>query len=52
VGPEGGFADRERELLAAQGAVSVSLGPRVLRAETAPIAALAAIHARWGDFSS
>ena len=52
VGPEGGFAERERELLAARGAVGVSLGPRVLRAETAPLAALAAIHALWGDFKS
>ena len=50
VGPEGGFADRERELLAARGAIGVSLGPRVLRTETAPLAALAAIHALWGDF--
>jgi 16S rRNA (uracil1498-N3)-methyltransferase len=28
----------------------VALGPRVLRTETAPLAALAAIHALWGDF--
>jgi 16S rRNA (uracil1498-N3)-methyltransferase len=28
----------------------VALGPRVLRTETAPIAALAAMHALWGDF--
>jgi 16S rRNA (uracil1498-N3)-methyltransferase len=51
VGPEGGFSERERELLAARGAIGVSLGPRVLRAETAPVAALAAIQALWGDFS-
>ena len=49
VGPEGGFSDRERELLATR-ATAVSLGPRVLRTETAPLAALAAIHALWGDF--
>jgi 16S rRNA (uracil1498-N3)-methyltransferase len=31
--------------------VGVALGPRILRTETAPLAALAAIHALWGDFS-
>jgi 16S rRNA (uracil1498-N3)-methyltransferase len=51
VGPEGGFSDRERGLLEDRGCVAVSLGPRILRTETAPIAALAAIHALWGDFS-
>ncbi len=52
IGPEGGLSERERELAASQGCVSVSLGPRVLRTETAPIAALAAINALWGDFSA
>jgi 16S rRNA (uracil1498-N3)-methyltransferase len=51
VGPEGGFSEREHELALAQGCEPVALGPRVLRTETAPIAALAAIHALWGDFS-
>ena len=51
VGPEGGFSDRERALLVDHGCIGVSLGPRVLRTETAPLAALAAIHALWGDFS-
>ncbi|HEX5128212.1 MAG TPA: RsmE family RNA methyltransferase, partial [Usitatibacter sp.] len=51
VGPEGGFSERERSLLVDHGCVPVSLGPRVLRTETAPLAALAAIHALWGDFS-
>jgi 16S rRNA (uracil1498-N3)-methyltransferase len=50
VGPEGGLSDRERELALSTGGVPLSLGPRVLRTETAPIAALAAIHALWGDF--
>jgi 16S rRNA (uracil1498-N3)-methyltransferase len=50
VGPEGGFSEREREVLAARGAFAVSLGPRVLRTETASIVALASIHALWGDF--
>jgi len=52
VGPEGGLSDRERELAISQGCVGVGLGSRVLRTETAPIAALAAIHALWGDFAS
>jgi 16S rRNA (uracil1498-N3)-methyltransferase len=51
VGPEGGFSERERSLLVDWGCIEVSLGPRVLRTETAPLAALAAIHALWGDFS-
>ena len=50
VGPEGGLSEREQDLAVSQGAEAVALGPRVLRAETAPIAALAAIHALWGDF--
>jgi 16S rRNA (uracil1498-N3)-methyltransferase len=51
VGPEGGLSDREQELALQQGACEpVALGPRILRAETAPLAALAAIHALWGDF--
>jgi 16S rRNA (uracil1498-N3)-methyltransferase len=41
VGPEGGWTDRERTLLAGAGWVVVSLGPLILRAETAAIAALA-----------
>jgi len=51
VGPEGGLSDRERELAASRGFEPVGLGPRILRTETAPLAALAAIHALWGDFS-
>jgi 16S rRNA (uracil1498-N3)-methyltransferase len=50
IGPEGGLSEREQELALSQGAEPVALGPRVLRAETAPVAALAAIHALWGDF--
>jgi 16S rRNA (uracil1498-N3)-methyltransferase len=50
VGPEGGLSEREQELALHQGAEPVGLGPRVLRAETAPLAALAAINALWGDF--
>ena len=50
VGPEGGLSEREMDLALSQGGICVGLGPRVLRAETAPLAALAAIHALWGDF--
>lgn len=50
VGPEGGLAARERETALAHGCEGVSLGPRILRVETAAVAALAAIHALWGDF--
>jgi 16S rRNA (uracil1498-N3)-methyltransferase len=52
IGPEGGLSEREQDLALTQGCVPVSLGPRVLRTETAPIAALAAINALWGDFSA
>jgi len=50
VGPEGGFSERELDLAASRGCDPVGLGPRVLRTETASIAALAALHALWGDF--
>jgi 16S rRNA (uracil1498-N3)-methyltransferase len=43
TGPEGGFAQEEIELLISQGATPVRLSPRILRAETAPIAVLAAL---------
>jgi len=42
-GPEGGFTDMEEDMAHARGFVTVSLGARVLRADTAPLAALAAI---------
>ena len=51
IGPEGGLSERESDLARSQGCEAVALGPRVLRTETAPLAALAAIHALWGDFS-
>jgi 16S rRNA (uracil1498-N3)-methyltransferase len=50
VGPEGGLTHTERELATERGFASVSLGPRILRTETAPVAALAAIQTLWGDF--
>lgn len=50
AGPEGGFEADEIAALTAAGAVPVRLGPRVLRTETAALAALAAMQTLWGDF--
>jgi 16S rRNA (uracil1498-N3)-methyltransferase len=47
VGPEGGWTDPERHLAAAAGWCAVSLGPQILRAETAATAALAIVVAAW-----
>ena len=48
-GPEGGFADHELEVARGYGIMPVTLGPRTLRAETAPLAAAAAIFYEMGD---
>lgn len=50
VGPEGGFSEAEKQELKRAGAQAVRLGPRVLRTETAPLAAISVIQACWGDF--
>ena len=51
IGPEGGFSDAERALLLAQPfVITVSLGPRILRADTAAVAALTLIQAIIGDW--
>lgn len=50
IGAEGGLAAEEVELAALAGFFSVRLGPRILRTETAGLAALAAIQVLWGDF--
>ncbi|MFD2648645.1 16S rRNA (uracil(1498)-N(3))-methyltransferase [Devosia albogilva] len=51
VGPEGGFSDAERERLRGLDfVVPISLGPRILRADTAAVAALALIQASIGDW--
>lgn len=51
VGPEGGFSESEIATATAHGFLPLQLGPRVLRTETAPVAALAVLQARWGDFT-
>lgn len=52
IGPEGGFDPAERRMLRALDFVMpVTLGPRILRAETAVIAALALVQAAWGDWT-
>lgn len=48
IGPEGGFSDEE-VMLAREKAAAISLGPRVLRTETAALAAITAAQLRWGD---
>jgi 16S rRNA (uracil1498-N3)-methyltransferase len=51
VGPEGGFSDDERRMLRALPFVTaIPLGPRILRADTAAVAALAVIQATAGDW--
>jgi 16S rRNA (uracil1498-N3)-methyltransferase len=50
VGPEGGFTEAERRLAADFGFVAAALGPRILRTETAPLAALALLQFVAGDF--
>jgi 16S rRNA (uracil1498-N3)-methyltransferase len=52
VGPEGGFAEEERAILLRQPLVlRISLGPRILRADTAAVAALALVQAGLGDWT-
>ena len=52
IGPEGGFAEEERAILMRQPIIlRLSLGPRILRADTAGVAALALVQAAIGDWS-
>jgi 16S rRNA (uracil1498-N3)-methyltransferase len=51
TGPEGGFTDQERSVAKAAGFTPVRLGNRILRTETAAIAAIAAAQMLWGDFA-
>lgn len=50
VGPEGGLSAAEIEQAEAKGLSALRLGPRVLRTETAPIAALSLLQYQWGDW--
>lgn len=53
IGPEGGFSDAERAAVSATGAAhAIGLGPRILRADTAAVAALALVNAVLGDWST
>jgi 16S rRNA (uracil1498-N3)-methyltransferase len=49
IGPEGGFSDKECDDADVSGFAAVSLGPRILRTETAALAALAVAQSLWGD---
>jgi 16S rRNA (uracil1498-N3)-methyltransferase len=51
IGPEGGWSARDLATLRENGFEGLRLGPRVLRTETAGIAAIAALQARYGDFA-
>jgi 16S rRNA (uracil1498-N3)-methyltransferase len=50
IGPEGGLADGERKFALDQGFIAYRLGPRIMRTETAGLAALATLQAAAGDF--
>jgi 16S rRNA (uracil1498-N3)-methyltransferase len=50
VGPEGGLTEREVAQASRAGLHPIRLGPRILRAETAALAALATVNLMWGDF--
>lgn len=47
IGPEGGYTEQEEDAAIGRGAIALSIGPRVLRTETAGIAAVAALNALW-----
>ena len=51
IGPEGGLSAAEIELAEQRGFIPLTLGPRVLRTETAPLAALAILQHRYGDLT-
>ena len=50
IGPEGGLSDKEIALAISHDFQSIILGARVLRTETAPLAAIATMNTLWGDF--
>ena len=49
IGPEGGFTIEEVETARSHGFQTVGLGPRILRAETAPLVVLSLLQSKWGD---
>lgn len=49
TGPEGGFSEQEQEQAQQAGFIPIQLGPRILRTETAALAALTAVQLLWGD---
>ncbi len=49
IGPEGGFTLEEVETARSHGFQTVGLGPRILRAETAPLVVLSLLQSKWGD---
>jgi 16S rRNA (uracil1498-N3)-methyltransferase len=51
IGAEGGLTAEEIDLAASQGFQAVRLGKRILRTETAPLAAIASMQTLWGDFA-
>jgi 16S rRNA (uracil1498-N3)-methyltransferase len=50
IGPEGGLTQDEEAAAGVAGFIPLQLGPRILRTETAGLAAVAAAQALWGDF--
>ena len=51
LGPEGGFSDDERAMIrSVPGCVALSLGPRIMRADTAAVAVLALVQSTLGDW--
>jgi 16S rRNA (uracil1498-N3)-methyltransferase len=52
IGPEGGLSEEERALAERSGMQALALGPRILRTETAALAAITALQLRWGDLSA
>ena len=51
IGPEGGFTEDEISLLNQKNFINVQLGPRILRTETAPLAIIAILQYKYGDFA-
>lgn len=50
VGPEGGLSEQEEDLALRHGALPLAMGPRILRTETAALAAVSVLSAAWGGF--